>query len=122
MTKPNTSPLQPSNRETGPACRNCRFWQAQPGAGGLVGIITDDTQGICRRRPPVVHLIPTRDGVSAMVPWPSTVAADWCGEFTLPGPTLRAAINLDGAKIAVDPAVAFPHGEHDAPLRNGDDD
>jgi hypothetical protein len=53
-------------------CRDCRFWDAPPGA----------SEGTCRRHAPAPLLTLSRDGLkrSTDTDWPMTTAADWCGE------------------------------------------
>lgn len=125
--KTNTSPLQLPTANNGPVCLNCPFWQPTPGAGGLVGAITGNTGGECRRNPPTVHLIPGRDGISAHGIFPATVGAGWCGEhpdiadeLAVIGPDAGPFVQDPGPKTQ-DPAVSFPAGEHDQRLKDEDD-
>lgn len=55
--------------ETGPTCKNCRWWRSQ-GLGAPLG-------GDCHRLPP-----PDRsDGYIGKTTWLITYENDWCGEF-----------------------------------------
>ncbi len=55
-------------------CERCGWFELHP---------LDDTEGICRRHPPVVIQTPKDEDWSGlpMGYWPSVAVNDWCAEF-----------------------------------------
>ncbi len=89
-----SKPVQATTPKIGPACLNCRFWQALPGVISMKTPITLKTQGECHRRAPKAQLVPHGDGGGFGVQglFPPCSGADWCGEHEpeAGGPTLAS--------------------------------